>query len=203
MPTRQTGRFHRQHQPHDTRLQRRADVDAVRADQIALQGGQVCAADAGAGQFAEAGVDAVVGGINPVGAGPGPASRCAPAGPGRRCVLAPCPANGARALPRADAAADGAQVLRGPVIPSLVDTHSHAFQRAFVGLAERREGADDCWFWRGVRGDLPQHRGQFGRRPDRSARLTDGRRVDHGQHARQTQIGAEFEAVMKGLWPTV
>lgn len=48
----------------------------------------------------------------------------------------------------AGASADGAQVLRGPVIPSLVDTHSHAFQRAFVGLAERREAADDFWSWR-------------------------------------------------------
>ena len=48
----------------------------------------------------------------------------------------------------ANATADGAQVLRGPVIPSLVDTHSHAFQRAFAGLAERREGADDFWSWR-------------------------------------------------------
>ena len=46
------------------------------------------------------------------------------------------------------AAADGAQILRGPVIPSLVDTHSHAFQRAFVGLAERRDSADDFWSWR-------------------------------------------------------
>jgi len=39
--------------------------------------------------------------------------------------------------------------LAGPVIPSLVDTHSHAFQRAFAGLAERREaGDDDFWSWR-------------------------------------------------------
>ena len=42
-----------------------------------------------------------------------------------------------------------AQVLTGPVLPSLVDAHSHAFQRAFVGLAERRESAhDDFWSWR-------------------------------------------------------
>lgn len=41
------------------------------------------------------------------------------------------------------------QRLAGPVIPSLVDTHSHAFQRAFAGLAERREaGDDDFWSWR-------------------------------------------------------
>jgi len=43
----------------------------------------------------------------------------------------------------------GAEVLAGPVIPSLVNAHSHAFQRAFVGLAERREaGQDDFWSWR-------------------------------------------------------
>jgi formimidoylglutamate deiminase len=43
----------------------------------------------------------------------------------------------------------GAERLAGPVIPSLVNAHSHAFQRAFVGLAERREaGQDDFWSWR-------------------------------------------------------
>jgi formimidoylglutamate deiminase len=36
-----------------------------------------------------------------------------------------------------------------PVVPSLVDAHCHAFQRAFAGLAERREGGhDDFWSWR-------------------------------------------------------
>jgi len=39
--------------------------------------------------------------------------------------------------------------LGGPVLPGLVDAHSHAFQRAFAGLAERREGEhDDFWSWR-------------------------------------------------------
>jgi formimidoylglutamate deiminase len=39
--------------------------------------------------------------------------------------------------------------LSGPVLPGLVDAHSHAFQRAFVGLAERRDSAhDDFWSWR-------------------------------------------------------
>ena len=39
--------------------------------------------------------------------------------------------------------------LAGPVLPGLVDAHSHAFQRAFAGLAERRESAaDDFWSWR-------------------------------------------------------
>jgi len=40
-------------------------------------------------------------------------------------------------------------VLPGPVLPGLVDAHSHAFQRAFAGLAERRTGEhDDFWSWR-------------------------------------------------------
>jgi formimidoylglutamate deiminase len=42
-----------------------------------------------------------------------------------------------------------ATVLPGPALPGLVDAHSHAFQRAFVGLAERRTGDhDDFWSWR-------------------------------------------------------
>jgi len=42
-----------------------------------------------------------------------------------------------------------AQVLAGALLPGLVDAHSHAFQRAFAGLAERRDsGADDFWSWR-------------------------------------------------------
>jgi formimidoylglutamate deiminase len=48
-----------------------------------------------------------------------------------------------------DANADSALTLDGPVLPSLVDAHSHAFQRAFAGLAETRERADDdFWSWR-------------------------------------------------------
>lgn len=46
-------------------------------------------------------------------------------------------------------APEGAEVLAGPLIPSLVNAHSHAFQRAFVGMAERRAaGEDDFWGWR-------------------------------------------------------
>ncbi len=42
-----------------------------------------------------------------------------------------------------------ATVLPGPVLPGMVDAHSHAFQRAFVGLAERLTGGqDDFWAWR-------------------------------------------------------
>ena len=47
------------------------------------------------------------------------------------------------------AAPPNATVLPGPVLPSLVNAHSHAFQRAFAGLAERRSGEhDDFWSWR-------------------------------------------------------
>lgn len=43
----------------------------------------------------------------------------------------------------------GATVLEGALLPGMVDAHSHAFQRAFAGLAERREaGTDDFWSWR-------------------------------------------------------
>jgi formimidoylglutamate deiminase len=42
-----------------------------------------------------------------------------------------------------------AQVLPGPLLPGMVNAHSHAFQRAFAGLAERRETeSDDFWSWR-------------------------------------------------------
>lgn len=42
-----------------------------------------------------------------------------------------------------------AELLDAPLLPGFVDAHSHAFQRAFVGTAERRESAsDDFWLWR-------------------------------------------------------
>ena len=47
-----------------------------------------------------------------------------------------------------DAPSD-ALLLQGPVLPSLVNAHSHAFQRAFAGLSERRESeGDNFWSWR-------------------------------------------------------
>jgi formimidoylglutamate deiminase len=47
------------------------------------------------------------------------------------------------------AAPPDARRLPGPVLPPLVNAHSHAFQRAMAGLAERREAAqDDFWSWR-------------------------------------------------------
>ena len=43
----------------------------------------------------------------------------------------------------------GCEVLRGPVLPGVVDGHSHAFQRAIAGLTERAApGRDDFWSWR-------------------------------------------------------
>ena len=43
----------------------------------------------------------------------------------------------------------GAERLDAPLLPGLVNAHSHAFQRAFAGLAERRDTvADDFWSWR-------------------------------------------------------
>ena len=43
--------------------------------------------------------------------------------------------------------------LAGPVVPGVVNAHSHAFQRAMVGLTEQRSAAigaaaDDFWSWR-------------------------------------------------------
>jgi formimidoylglutamate deiminase len=46
-------------------------------------------------------------------------------------------------------APESATLLPGPLLPGLVNAHSHAFQRAFAGLAERRAAAtDDFWSWR-------------------------------------------------------
>jgi formimidoylglutamate deiminase len=41
------------------------------------------------------------------------------------------------------------QRARGPVVPGMPNLHSHAFQRAFAGLAEHRAHSDDSfWTWR-------------------------------------------------------
>jgi formimidoylglutamate deiminase len=54
----------------------------------------------------------------------------------------------AAATPRADRR--GAERLAGPVVPGMPDLHSHAFQRAMAGRAERRgpAGRDSFWSWR-------------------------------------------------------
>jgi formimidoylglutamate deiminase len=42
-----------------------------------------------------------------------------------------------------------AEVLQGPVVPGLVNGHSHAFQRAIAGLTQGSTGGhDDFWTWR-------------------------------------------------------
>ncbi len=42
-----------------------------------------------------------------------------------------------------------AQAIGGALLPGIVNAHSHAFQRAFAGLAERRDSEhDDFWSWR-------------------------------------------------------
>jgi formimidoylglutamate deiminase len=49
----------------------------------------------------------------------------------------------------ADARSRGAEICDQPAIAPLVNAHSHAFQRAFAGFAERRESSeDDFWSWR-------------------------------------------------------
>ncbi len=50
---------------------------------------------------------------------------------------------------REDTQRRGATVVNGPLLPGIVNAHSHAFQRAFAGLAERRDSEhDDFWSWR-------------------------------------------------------
>ena len=48
-----------------------------------------------------------------------------------------------------DASPEGAESLMGVAIPGMVNLHSHAFQRAMAGLAERGSGGTDSfWTWR-------------------------------------------------------
>ncbi len=60
-------------------------------------------------------------------------------------------ARGDIASVNAGATADAAIYLPGPVVPGLADLHSHAFQRAMAGLAERAgPQGDSFWSWRDV-----------------------------------------------------
>jgi formimidoylglutamate deiminase len=55
----------------------------------------------------------------------------------------------AEVTPDVASAPAGARVVAGPLLPGVVDAHSHAFQRAFAGMTERRDAArDDFWSWR-------------------------------------------------------
>lgn len=66
-----------------------------------------------------------------------------------RDVLLVADATGHWAEVRPGANAAGAERLPGPVLPGLVDGHSHAFQRAIAGLTEQATaGHDDFWSWR-------------------------------------------------------
>lgn len=50
---------------------------------------------------------------------------------------------------QADASAEGAERLGGPVLPGMPNLHSHAFQRAMAGLAEVAGNPNDSfWTWR-------------------------------------------------------
>ena len=50
-----------------------------------------------------------------------------------------------------DQEAGGAQTAAGPVLPGMTNLHSHAFQRAMAGLAERQgDPRDSFWTWREV-----------------------------------------------------
>ena len=50
---------------------------------------------------------------------------------------------------RANDEGQGCEHLSGPVVPGMPDVHSHAFQRAMAGLAQRLEPAESTfWGWR-------------------------------------------------------
>lgn len=66
-----------------------------------------------------------------------------------RDVLLVADAGGHWAEVRPGAQPGDAERLPGPVLPGLVNGHSHAFQRAIAGLTEHAPaGRDDFWSWR-------------------------------------------------------
>ncbi len=69
-----------------------------------------------------------------------------------RDVLLNVAPDGTWASIQANASVDqqrGAIRLSGPVLPGLVNAHSHAFQRAIAGMTERADGGqDNFWSWR-------------------------------------------------------
>ncbi len=69
----------------------------------------------------------------------------------RRDVRFEVDADGSLATVEAQTSAEGATRLAGPVLPGMPNPHSHAFQRAMAGLAERAGPGDDSfWTWREV-----------------------------------------------------
>ena len=69
----------------------------------------------------------------------------------RRDVLLDLDDRGDLAAVTAGAEPAGAERLAGPVLPGMPNLHSHAFQRAMAGLAERAGPEDDSfWTWRQV-----------------------------------------------------
>jgi formimidoylglutamate deiminase len=65
-------------------------------------------------------------------------------------VLLEIDATGALVRVTPGAGPGSAERAAGPVLPGMPNLHSHAFQRAMAGLAERRgdAGADSFWTWR-------------------------------------------------------
>ena len=58
-------------------------------------------------------------------------------------------ADGVLTKVEANASADAAERLRGPVLAGMPNLHSHAFQRAMAGLAEVAGNPNDSfWTWR-------------------------------------------------------
>lgn len=99
-----------------------------------------------------------------ISAGPGPGTGPGP-GPGRALfashALLPegfrdnvrfeLAADGTLAAVTPGGSPEGAERLAGPVLPGVVDAHSHAFQRAMAGLTETAGATPDSfWTWRQV-----------------------------------------------------
>ena len=77
-------------------------------------------------------------------------ARCWPTG-WRRDVLITIDGRRIVGVDAGVAAPAGAERLAGIAVPGLANLHSHAFQRAMAGLAERRGPEDDSfWTWREV-----------------------------------------------------
>lgn len=55
---------------------------------------------------------------------------------------------------------EASEILKGPVIPGMPNVHSHAFQRAMAGLAERASSKKDSfWSWRDTMYRFLEHLG--------------------------------------------